>query len=60
MTQNSVLDHFQPMWHLLDSDEAGKTIILCDYLQGRKRWGTTNYFLCVAIDHGWHEFQLKY
>ena len=32
-------------------------ILLCDYLQEKKRWDPTNYFL---YDHGWYEFQLKY
>ena len=44
---------------LQDPDEAGQTILLYDYLQERKRWDQTNYFLYSVFDHGWYEFQLK-
>ena len=57
--QTSFLDQCQPQWYLQDRDEAGQAILLCDYLQERKRWGSTNYFLYGVFDHGWYEFQLK-
>ena len=40
-------------------DEAGKVILLSDYLQEKKSWSPTNYFLYGVFDHGWYDFQLK-
>ena len=39
-------------WYLQDPDEAGQTILLCDYLQERKRWDPADYFLYSVFDHG--------
>ena len=50
----------EPQWHLQGLDEAGQVIILCDYLQERKRWGPTNHFLYNVFHQGWYEFKLKY
>ena len=48
------------LWHLQHPDEEGQAILLCGYLQERKRWRQTNYFSYGVFGHGWYEFQLKY
>ena len=42
------MDQCQPQWHLQNPDEAGEAILLCDYLQERKRWRPTNYFFVLV------------
>ena len=60
MTQTFLLDQCQLEWHLQDPDETDQTILLCEYLQERKRWRPTNYFLYGLFDQGWYKLHLKY
>ena len=50
-TQTSILHQCQssgPRW-------SRTGVLLCDYLQERKSWSPTNYFLYGVFDHGWYE-----
>ena len=49
--KNIFLDQCQPQRHLQGPEEAGQAIRLCNFIQERRRWDPTNYFLCGVFDH---------